>query len=270
VGITDNTTITDTIDPNSLTSSRYVYFTDMKTQAEAEAHCKIEGGHLAYFNNAGEQNLVEQWLVSEVSACSCSDCLQEVTGCLRRVSKPPLHNDPCHKHAAFTKCMQPSTPAAGPRLHTSAHCHADSLLTQPLQGYLLPTFHKVYWIGLKSEVLPAFSWIDKLIPGPNATSYRQWGTYIEGSLTESEPYGDTETCAVSNATQAYGSTPAVQPWGWASQDCEARHTYLCRQSRECLWLPAAAAGMPGLHAGSAFCMQLALMLLRREATQQQL
>lgn len=109
-----------------------------------------------------------------------------------------------------------------------------SLLPQPLQGYLLPAFHKVYWLGLKSEVLPAFSWIDKLIPGPNATSYRQWGTYIEGSLTESEPYGDTETCAVANSTQAFGSTQAVQPWGWASQDCEARHTYLCRQSRECM------------------------------------
>jgi hypothetical protein len=100
------------------------------------------------------------------------------------------------------------------------------------QGYLLPEWHKVYWIGLQSEVLPNFSWMDKLIPGPNATSYRHWGTYVEGATSETEPFGEMQTCAVANASQAYGSSATVQPWGWASQDCEARHPFLCRVSRE--------------------------------------
>jgi hypothetical protein len=100
------------------------------------------------------------------------------------------------------------------------------------QGYLLPEWHKVYWIGLQSEVLPNFSWMDKLIPGPNATSYRQWGTFVEGATSETEPFGDMQTCAVANASQAFGSSATVQPWGWASEDCEALHPFLCRVTRK--------------------------------------
>lgn len=50
---------------------------------------------------------------------------------------------------------------------------------------------------------------------------------------ESEPFGETDTCAVANYTQAYGSTAAMQPWGWASEDCEKQHVFLCRVSCEC-------------------------------------
>ena len=39
-------------------------------------------------------------------------------------------------------------------------------------------------MGLQSEVLPAFTWMDKLIAGPNATSYRHWGTYVVGHVSK--------------------------------------------------------------------------------------
>ncbi len=72
--MTNNATTMATLDPNSPASSGFLFFSDLKTQAEAETHCKLNGGHLAYFNNAADQNNVEQWLVNEVSAPHHKPC----------------------------------------------------------------------------------------------------------------------------------------------------------------------------------------------------
>jgi hypothetical protein len=98
------------------------------------------------------------------------------------------------------------------------------------QGYLFPSFHENYWIGLHSAAFPIFTWVDKLIPGPTANSYKNWGTFMSGTpLAKPEPKNRDHQCAVANATQAYGSR-TVRPWGWASQDCSAHHVYMCRIS----------------------------------------
>jgi hypothetical protein len=47
-------------------------------------------------------------------------------------------------------------------------------------GYLLPSFHKTYWIGLmaSADSWPSFSWLDRNVPSPQESgAYRHWGTY---------------------------------------------------------------------------------------------
>jgi hypothetical protein len=75
-----------------------------------------------------------------------------------------------------------------------------------------------------------FTWMDKLIPGPNANSYKHWGTYMSGTpLAKPEPKNKEHQCAVANASEAWGGKTS-KPWGWASQDCSAQHVYMCRIS----------------------------------------
>jgi hypothetical protein len=43
-------------------------------------------------------------------------------------------------------------------------------------GYWFPANFGFYWMGLKATNWPTFQWTDKMVLGPNATSYRHWGT----------------------------------------------------------------------------------------------
>jgi hypothetical protein len=92
--VTNNATTLATLDPNSRTTSGFLFFSDLKTQHQAEAHCKLNGGHLAYFNNAAEQNNIEQWLVTEVRVArlACPALCRNPT---------PLH--PCSIMLAFNR-----------------------------------------------------------------------------------------------------------------------------------------------------------------------
>jgi hypothetical protein len=48
----------------------------------------------------------------------------------------------------------------------------DVLLPPAPQGYLLPSYHQFYWMGLtvaEGSTWPSFTWVDHM-PGPNATS----------------------------------------------------------------------------------------------------
>ena len=107
-------------------------------------------------------------------------------------------------------------------------------------GYWFPTNFKFYWMGLKAINWPTFAWTDKMVPGPNATSYRHWGTYIDKTLNIGEPYSvpgaPQQQCAGGNFTQMYGNAA-----GWADEDCGDEHLALCKVQRG--WLQPA---LPGL------------------------
>ena len=101
-----------------------------------------------------------------------------------------------------------------------------------VQGYLFPRYHENYWIGLYATTSPLFTWVDKLIPGPGANSYKNWGTFMSGTpMARPEPKNKEHQCAVANATQAWGNKN-VKPWGWASQDCNQQQVFMCRVSSE--------------------------------------
>jgi hypothetical protein len=55
---------------SSVTSSRYMLNTSLATQAEAQAACNLQGGHLASYGSLEEQYEVEQYFVTKVRSCS--------------------------------------------------------------------------------------------------------------------------------------------------------------------------------------------------------
>jgi hypothetical protein len=45
-------------------------------------------------------------------------------------------------------------------------------------GFLVPAFHKTYWMGLQRGQRSGMRWLDGSLPGPSAASYQHWGTYM--------------------------------------------------------------------------------------------
>ena len=91
------------------------------------------------------------------------------------------------------------------------------------QGYLLPKYHKSYWMGLRATQWPNFAWIDNTV---NKTSYQHWGQYIEGELIQPEP-NNFENCAGGNFTQSYGKAA-----GWDDQNCDTEYIHLHLQDAQ--------------------------------------
>lgn len=53
------------------------------------------------------------------------------------------------------------------------------------QGSFIPSFHKFYWIGLKTQEWPDFVWINNDSRSDTAVlNYTHWGTYyVSGAAT---------------------------------------------------------------------------------------
>ncbi len=54
------------------------------------------------------------------------------------------------------------------------------------QGWLIPTFHKAYWIGLAATTWPNFRWLDGSAP-PSEKSYAHWGLLLPQGVPVSGP-----------------------------------------------------------------------------------
>ncbi len=109
-------------------------------------------------------------------------------------------------------------------------------------GYLLPSFHKTYWMGLVSntDAWPTFTWLDRNVQNPSESgAYKHWGTYkFEGYR-----------CAVSRAWwQAVLGSAACT---YASQPCPVAGTI------------SLTAWTPWTHTSAASAMQLARAQQRR-------
>ncbi len=110
-------------------------------------------------------------------------------------------------------CLQPSDPP--PPLHL-------------LQSYLLPSFHKAYWMGSQADSPKLFSaWLDTLVRPNFNMSNKHWG--MAGSLVQPDNARGQELCLVANASMAYSKA-----WGWADTDCADTFVFMCRMIRE--WL----------------------------------
>jgi hypothetical protein len=95
------------------------------------------------------------------------------------------------------------------------------------QGYLLPPFHKAYWIGLNSSSWPSFRWLDGL-PAPSSSGYVHWGTTVPDGIKEPNNASPkrNEMCAAANYSQAFDSPMA---WGWADQPCATQLPFMCKE-----------------------------------------
>lgn len=110
------------------------------------------------------------------------------------------------------------------------------------KGWLLPTFHKSYWIGLNAtspasrnpavsvggtlQTSPAtFGWIDKSAGAPTGRAYQHWGK--AGSASEPNNLLGSENCGVANASAKYSLA-----WGWADTSCKISLPFICKSQRE--------------------------------------
>jgi hypothetical protein len=109
------------------------------------------------------------------------------------------------------------------------------------QGYMLPSFHKFYWMGLKTGIpgtrWPNFTWIDRenvIYMG----NYQHWGVYQPGAVLEPNNLFPPEYCAGSNLTMGIATyNKRVVTFdgvgGWADRRCGERHIFVCEVQREC-------------------------------------
>ncbi len=144
-------------------------------------------------------------------------------------------------------CLAPHQSTLPPSLN-----HAQTLPKPcPLQeveryyttsGFMLPSFHRFYWLGLASgpTTWPNFTWVGNSTPGPSNSSsyYSHWGRFRPGGTVEpNNLVTPPEHCGGANASEAYGTVPAT--WGWADWHCGAKWPVLCKLRpplvASCLW-----------------------------------
>jgi hypothetical protein len=100
-------------------------------------------------------------------------------------------------------------------------------------GWLLPNYHKFYWMGLASNVngaiWPNFTWLDhgKAIYQGN---YQHWGTIMPGRILEPNNLVPPEVCAGSNLTAGiirHRELIYDGVGGWADHNCQEQYVFIC-------------------------------------------
>jgi hypothetical protein len=124
-------------------------------------------------------------------------------------------------------------------------------------GYLLPSFHKAYWLGYHnpSKDGATWQWVDHNLARLNgtaapastsstvpplastgstssSTSYTHWGMLQQSNSTATsvEPNnaaGD-EFCALASFPHAFGPSPRPVAAGWADASCSQQHLAMCK------------------------------------------
>ena len=95
------------------------------------------------------------------------------------------------------------------------------------QGYLLPTDHDNYWLGLNTSAgtWPKFNWTERTVAAPGSGAYQHWGR-PEGGVPEPNN-NRVGLCGVANASLTY-----TNAWGWADTVCNMTNVFICRMQRE--------------------------------------
>jgi hypothetical protein len=171
------------------TNATYIFNAMRANQSAAEAYCQDQGGHLASFASAGDQSEVEGYFMDQVETWGrCS-----------------LHAQSCDVYDNSHR--------------TDAHLTDTSAL--PMQGYMLPAYHRAYWIGLSAVTRTVWSWLEPSVPPLNTLgAYVNW--YTTGERPEPNNMRPPEDCAVSNLTAAIGGVG-----GWADQNCGVEFPFIC-------------------------------------------
>jgi hypothetical protein len=197
---------------NNTYAATFVFSTGLYNATGAESFCRRQGGHLAAYRSYDEQLEVEEFFVNSVCVCvegggaGGADGGKERGGqrahlaaaILRRVAAAIRQDEAaagsarkggglCRKmgcrQSAAPKSRTGSQAFCRQRLWAAATTPARTPL--PSQGYLLPSFHNNYWLGLAVRTAwPVFRWLDPFTPGPFPSTYRHWGTYRPDMVQE--------------------------------------------------------------------------------------
>lgn len=126
---------------------------------------------------------------------------------------------------------QPLNPAPDPGLHkVLSACqpsHCSPLLSA--QGFLIPDYHKAYWMGMTSATTAPQADFKLMDPyaKPGKTVYKHWGTMQPGNIPEPNNRMGGEFCATGNYSQSYANA-----WGWSDTKCGERFPSICIVRRE--------------------------------------
>ena len=198
---------------SNITEQTYILNTSFVSQADAEHQCACQGGHLVSWTSLEEQQQVGTCPVHQLQVLGHSSSPRGLVAAL---------------------CTLVSRLLAAPTPQVEAY-YLD-------MGWLLPTFHKKYWLGLNATTLAssspavrvagqlqttpaAFAWLDKTAPIPYGQAYQHWGRI--GSALEPNNLFGSENCGVGNASAAYALA-----WGWADLSCKVSAPFICKTQRE--------------------------------------
>jgi hypothetical protein len=135
-----------------------------------------------------------------------------------------LYTTPMNHSAAERECTANGGHLAS---YTSGQEQRDVEQYYISSFWLLPAWHKAYWIGLSTESTrswPRFQWLDGT-PGPDNMTYLHWGTMSPQGLQEPNNFErKPELCAAANASQTYSMA-----WGWADQNCGVKMPFMCKK-----------------------------------------
>jgi hypothetical protein len=96
-----------------------------------------------------------------------------------------------------------------------------------LAGFLLPAFHKVYWLGLDSgnRTWPTFRWMDRSLPALADGSGTANRTYTHWGKTDGIPEPNSRVnCSVADGAGAFAGA-----WGWNDYQCSNTAIFMCRK-----------------------------------------
>ncbi len=107
---------------------------------------------------------------------------------------------------------RPAQPSAPPPCHPPLQVESHFIQG----GYLLPAFHKHYWLGIRAATWGAWKPLDQQL----ATTYLNWHTGQPNGLS------GPQLCTVANASA--NGTVGPAGWGYADVLCSGTYVYICR------------------------------------------
>jgi hypothetical protein len=188
---------------NASTGAIFAFNPMARTFDDAQMYCKGLGGHLAAYTSLQEQLEVRMLLCSLLAAppaepAQPADAQRNPARSRRQGGWPPAHRAPLHAPQVEGYYVN--------------------------GGFLLPKYHRFYWIGLRAVGPKNFNWIDPTMPRLSAAdSFRWWGMTKPDNLPEPNNYAGNELCAVGNYTEARKNA-----WGWADTGCTSQYVSICR------------------------------------------
>lgn len=117
-------------------------------------------------------------------------------------------------------------------------------------GMFIPSYHRFYWVGYKTQDWPNFVWINNDSRADSVISnFTHWGIYYPDLVAEPNNIGGQEFCVGANATVM----PDDGVFGWGDENCNIRAPFICKITRACRAMMALCAGRFG---GLAACLCL--------------
>jgi hypothetical protein len=193
-------------------------------QPASEQVCRSAGGHLVSYESLEEQQEVEQYYIDKVSSpfgavCTGAPWLNRQKGCW---AAGCTHGFAVGMHFCCS--------------HSNVAHRRTPTTVFSLQGFLMPSFHGRYWIGLNATRPQSFYWLQPGLSAPSPQTYAHWGRNLPTGPSEPNNLERNELCGAANFSQGY-----MKAAGWQDTRCNYTAPSICKMQRErqclanCFW-----------------------------------